>query len=157
MSIRTPFATIALLSFTSIFPAGSVAARPASPFDGVWKREWSNTTPRGVHQVGKRTITIRTSGVSTEMSTLRLTQTISGVTKTLRLVQSCKATKTEIKGDRLTIHWSELKLLSPSWSEIPPGLNVWTEPVTCTYTIRGRDLLAITHNVTDVFNRAAEE
>ena len=107
--------------------------------------------------MGKRTITIRTSGVSTEMSTLRLTQTISGVTKTLRLVQSCKATKTEIKGDRLTIHWSELKLLSPSWSEIPPGLNVWTEPVTCTYTIRGRDLLAITHNVTDVFNRAAEE
>ena len=157
MSIRATFTTIALLAFTSISVAGSVAARAASPFDGVWKREWSNTTPRGVHQVGKRTITIRTTGVSTEMSTLRLTQTISGVTKTLRLVQSCKATKSEIKGDILTIHWSELKLLSPSWSEIPPGLHVWTAPVTCTYTIRGRDLLATTHNLTDVFHRAAGE
>src|SRR5438034_2751736 len=89
----------------------SKADESTSPFDGVWRREWSDTSPRGVHSVGSRAITIRTKGVSSELSTLTLTQTISGVTKTLRLVQSCKATKTELKGEALTIRWSEAKLL----------------------------------------------
>ena len=64
MFIRAAFRIIAFFALTWIYLAG--AGGP--PFDGVWKREWSNTTPQGVHQVGSRTIMIRTTGVSSELS-----------------------------------------------------------------------------------------
>ena len=144
---------LSFLGFISFASSTSLAG--VSPFDGAWKREWSNTTPRGVHQIGKRLVTIRTAGVSSELSTLTLTQTISGVTKTIRIVQSCKATKTDVRGRTLTIRWSELTLLSPKPSDIPPGLYLWTSPVTCTYTIHGRKLLVTTDKDTDTFYRVS--
>ena len=149
-------ATFSVSSFFVFICFGCFAsAASVSPFDGVWKREWSNTTPRGVHQVGRRIVTIRSAGISSEVSTLTLTQTISGVTKTLRIVQSCKATKTELGGNTLTIRWSELTLLSPKASDIPPGLHLWTSPVTCTYRIHGKDLLVTTDRDTDTFHRVS--
>jgi hypothetical protein len=151
--MRATCPVVGFLAFPYLACVAAVAA--ASPFDGVWKREWSNTTPRGVHQVGTRTITIRTTGVSTELSTLTLTQTISGVTKTLRLVRSCKATTTEVKGRTLTIRWSEVALLSKKPSDIPPGLHLWTAPVTSTYTIHDKELLGTTGKLTSVFYRVA--
>jgi hypothetical protein len=149
-------ATFPLIRFLAlIWFACSATGASISPFDGVWKREWSNTTPRGVHQVGKRIVTIRTAGISSEVFTQTLTQTISGVTKTLRVVQSCKATMTELRGHTLTIRWSELTLLSPKPSDIPPGLHLWTAPVTRTYTIHGKALLVTTGKATNVFYRVA--
>src|SRR6478609_7413692 len=118
-------ATIHFISFmASIWFVCSATGATVSPFDGVWKREWSNTTPRGVHQVGTWIVTIRTAGISSDLSILTLTQTISGVTKTLRIVKSCRATKTELRRDALTIQWSEPTLLSPKPSDIPPGLHL---------------------------------
>jgi hypothetical protein len=154
--VRSMRATVPVITFLAFSYFGCLAAGAGvSPFDGVWKREWSNTTPRGVHQVGSHIFTIRTTGISSDSSTLTLTQTIGGVTKTLRLVQSCKATKTEVKGRTLTIHWSEVTLLSPKPSEIPSGLHLWTAPVTRTYTIRGKALLVTTGKATNVFYRVA--
>jgi hypothetical protein len=151
--MRTTFPLISALAF--VWFAYSATGASVSPFDGVWKREWSNTTPRGVHQIGRRIVTIRTAGVSSDVFTQTLTQTISGVTKTLRTVQSCKATKTEVRGHTLTIRWSELTLLSPKPSDIPPGLHLWTSPVTCTYTIHGKELLVTTDKHMDIFYRVS--
>jgi hypothetical protein len=151
--MRTTFPLISALAF--VWFAYPATGASVSPFDGVWKREWSNTTPRGVHQIGRRIVTIRTAGVSSDVFTQTLTQTISGVTKTLRTVQSCKATKTEVRGHTLTIRWSELTLLSPKPSDIPPGLYLWTSRVTCTYTIRGKELLVTTDKHTDIFYRVS--
>ena len=149
-------ATLPVSSFLALIWFGcSASAASVSPFDGVWKREWSNTTPRGVHQVGRWIVTIRTAGISSDLSTLTLTQTISGVTKTLRIVKSCKARKTELKRDVLTIRWSEPTLLSPKPSDIPPGLHLWTSPVTRTYTIHGKELLVTTDKHTDIFYRVS--
>jgi hypothetical protein len=108
-----------------------------------------------VHQVGRWIVTIRTAGISSDLSTLTLTQTISGVTKTLRIVQSCKASKTKLRKDALTIRWSEPTLLSPKRSDIPPGLHLWTSPVTRTYTIHGKELLVTTDNRTVIFYRVS--
>ena len=147
-------ATFPVSSFLAFICFGcSISAASVSPFDGVWKREWSNTTPRGVHQVGRWIVTIRTAGISSDLSTLTLTQTISGVTKTLRIVKSCKATKTDLKRDALTIRWSGPTLLSPKPSDIPPGLHLWTSPVTRTYTIHGKELRATTDKTTSIFYR----
>ena len=149
-------ATVSVITFLAFSYFGCLAAGPGvSPFDGVWKRQWSNTTPRGVHQVGTWIVTIRTVGISSDLSTLTLTQTISGVTKTLRIVQSCKATKTELRRDALTIRWSEPPLLSPKPSDIPPGLQLWTSPVTRTYTIHGKELLVTTDKHTIIFYRVS--
>jgi hypothetical protein len=151
--MRTTFPLISALAF--VWFAHSSTGASVSPFDGVWKREWSNTTPRGVHQIGRRIVTIRTAGISSDVFTQTLTQTISGVTKTLRTVQSCKATKTEVRGRTLTIRWSELTLLSPKPSDIPPGLHLWASPVTCTYTIHGKELLVTTDTHTNIFYRVS--
>lgn len=154
-SMRTIFAGITLLVCSSF--AHSAAAADASQFDGTWRREWAHTTPRGVRQVGSRTVAIRTTGISFELSELTLTRTISGMTKTLRIVQSCEAMKTEIKGGILTIHWSELNLLWPKPSDIPPGVQFRKDPVSCTYILRGKELLVTTGKDTDVFYRVEEE
>jgi hypothetical protein len=135
--MRTTFYVIMLL--VRSYTAASAAVAAPSQFDGVWERQWSSTSPRGVHQDGRWTVTIRTGGISSELFAQTLTQTISGVTKTLRTVQSCKATKNLIKGSTLTIMWSESKLLSPKPSDIPSGLHLWTAPITRTYTIRGKE------------------
>jgi hypothetical protein len=147
-----PVLSFVVLGCSHVSAATLVTA--ASPFDGTWKREWTKTTPRGIHVVGSRTVHIRTTGVTAELSTLTLTQTISGVSKTLRVVQSCEATRSEVRAGVLTIYWSKPKLISPSPSEIPPGFHLWTEPVTYTYVMRGRELVATTGNLTDIFHRA---
>ena len=140
---------------SSYIAASAAAAGASSQFDGAWKRDWSLTSPRGVHQVGSVTVNIRTNGITSETFTQTLTQTISGVTKTLRTVQSCKATKTIINGTILTIMWSESKLVFPRPSDIPSGLHLWTAPITKTYTIRGKNLL-VTTDKAEVFHRVAE-
>ena len=74
--------TVSVISFLTLISFACLAAGAGvSPFDGVWKREWSNITPRGVHQVGSDTVTLRTTGISSDMSTLSLSQTISGAPK----------------------------------------------------------------------------
>ena len=154
-SMRTIFALITLLVCSSF--ARTAAVADASQFDGTWTREWAHTTPRGVRQVGSRTVTIRTTGISLELSKLTLTRIISGITKTLRIVQSCDAMKTEIKDGVLTIRWSEPELLWPKASDIPRGLHLEKAQVTCTYILRGKELLVTTGNDTDVFYRVDEE
>jgi|GEM_PF-4727048 len=150
-------ARLALLLALFVGISSHALAQPASTFDGTWTREWTKTTPRGVHVVGRRLIAIRSSGVSTERSELTLTQTISGVTKTLHILQTCEATHTELKGSVLAIRWSAPKLISPKLSDIPPGFRLWTTPVTSTYTLRGQDLLATIEGETDVFHRSPKK
>jgi hypothetical protein len=65
--------------------------------------------------------------------------------------------KTEIKDGVLTIRWSEPELLSPKASDIPRGLRLWKGPVTCTYILRGKELVVATGKDTDVFYRVDEE
>jgi hypothetical protein len=130
-----------------------LSAATPTQFDGRWERDWTKTTPQGVHVVGQVVVDIRTSGLSTLHSKLTLTQTISGVTKTLQIVKSCEATHTELKRDVLTIRWSAPKLISPKRSEIPPGLHLWESPVATTYTLRGQDMLATIDGESDVFHR----
>jgi len=58
-----------------------------------------------------------------------------------------------MKAGVLSIRWSKPKLISPSPSEIPPDLHLSTEPVTYTYVIRGKELVATTGDLTDNFRR----
>jgi len=66
-----------------------------------------------------------------------------------------QATKIELRRDALTIRWSEPTLLSPKPSDIPPGLQLWTSPVTRTYTIHGKELLVTTDKHTIIFYRVS--
>ena len=151
VSIST--ASPSLLRVLPCVVAVAQLAETASSFDGTWNRERRYTTPRGVHVVANRTLDIHASGTSTELSRLTLTQTISGVTKTLQIVQRAKAMKSEVKAGVLTIQWSELQLLSPPRSEIPPGLHLWTAPRTFTYTLRGKELFETSDKSMEPFHR----
>jgi hypothetical protein len=134
--------------------ATRLSAQPAtSPFDGVWHRTWSTTTPKGLHTEGRGTLTISTHGKTTELSDITLSLRQPNPPAPLHIVQSCHSTSTTARGSSLTIQWSALKLVSPRPQDIPPTLHLWTAPLQKTYVLRG-DALTTTGTEPVTWHRA---
>ncbi|HEX4629515.1 MAG TPA: hypothetical protein VH188_00990 [Chthoniobacterales bacterium] len=147
-------ATAVLVVMLSVI--GSRGAEPtASPFEGVWHRTWSSTTPKGLHTEGRGTLTINTRGRSTEISDITLSLRRRNPPAPLHIVQSCYSTSISRRDSSVTIQWSALKLVSPRPQDIPPTLHLWTAPLQQTYVRRG-DTLISTAKEPVVWHRAKQ-